>query len=500
MAAKADEHRATVMPGRTHAQPAVPVTFGGKLAVWLAELTRHRQRLRAARERAVVVQLFGAAGTAAALGPQSRAVRHALAERLGLGTVDVPWHTARDGVAETGFVLAAAAGTCGKLAREVVELSRPEIGEVREEGGHLRGASSTMPQKANPIGSEAVVGLSILAAHHAGALLTAMQGTHERAAGEWQAEWDALPLTCAAAAGALAGARRVVAGLSVFPDRMRANLDGEGGSIMAEAAMMAVADVVGRADAHAIVSEASSAARGEGLSLRIALERGLDARCPRRHAPARRSARPGFVPGRDRRDRHRRDRRLGARRVRERLAAGRLEQLDGDAVRVSQIERESAPVDPCVDLDGSGDERRHALRHQVLVERAKIRDDEAEVGGADVARLDVGLAAGRREVLEQLDHVLAAGEPEMGHSDVGVGVADDGGEVAAFLLLRCDHLAAEEIAIEDERAVEIGDRVAGVVDVADGHGPLAIASRNSTPPAGVTTKMFSTRAPKRPGK
>ena len=276
VAAKADEHRATVMPGRTHAQPAVPVTFGGKLAVWLAELTRHRQRLRAARERAVVVQLFGAAGTAAALGPQSRAVRHALAERLGLGTVDVPWHTARDGVAETGFVLAAAAGTCGKLAREVVELSRPEIGEVREEGGHLRGASSTMPQKANPVGSEAVVGLSILAAHHAGALLTTMQGTHERAAGEWQAEWDALPLTCAATAGALAGACRVVAGLSVFPDRMRANLDGEGGSIMAEAAMMAVADVVGRADAHAIVSEASSVARGEGLSLHIALERGLE--------------------------------------------------------------------------------------------------------------------------------------------------------------------------------------------------------------------------------
>ena len=119
----------------------------------------------------------------------------------GSGAVDVPWHTARDGVAETGFVLAATAATCGKLAREVVELSRPEIGEVREEGGHLRGASSTMPQKANPIGSEAVVGLSILAAHHAGALLAAMQGTHERAAGEWQAEWDALPLTCAADGG-----------------------------------------------------------------------------------------------------------------------------------------------------------------------------------------------------------------------------------------------------------------------------------------------------------
>ena len=276
IAAVAEAHRATVMPGRTHAQPAVPITFGGKLAVWLAEITRHLDRLRAARGRVAVVQLFGAAGTAAALGPQSRAVRHGLAQRLGLGAVDVPWHTARDGLAETGFVLAATAATCGKLAREVVELSRPEIGEVREEGGHLRGASSTMPQKANPIGSEAVVGLGILAAQHAGSLLAAMQGTHERAAGEWQAEWDAVPLTCAAAAGALAGARRVIAGLEVFPGRMRENVDGQGASIMAESAMMALADVVGRADAHALVSEAASTARSEGLTLRDALERALE--------------------------------------------------------------------------------------------------------------------------------------------------------------------------------------------------------------------------------
>ena len=276
VAARADEHRATVMPGRTHAQPAVPITFGGKLAVWLAELTRHVDRLRAVRGRVAVVQLFGAAGTAAALGPQSRAVRHGLARRLGLGAVDVPWHTARDGLAETGFVLAATAATCGKLAREVVELSRPEIGEVREEGGHLRGASSTMPQKANPIGSEAVVGLSVSAALHSGALLVAMQGTHERAAGEWQAEWDAIPLACAAAAGAVAGAGRVIAGLDVFPGRMRENLDIQGGEIMAESAMMALADVVGRADAHALVSEAAAAARGEGLTLRAALERALD--------------------------------------------------------------------------------------------------------------------------------------------------------------------------------------------------------------------------------
>jgi 3-carboxy-cis,cis-muconate cycloisomerase len=271
LATLAEEHRLTVMPGRTHAQPAVPITFGGKIAVWLSELARHVERLRSARARLAIVQLFGAAGTAAALGPRSRDVRHAVAERLGLGVVDVPWHTARDGVAEAGFALAALAGLCARLAREVVELSRPEIGELREEGGHQRGASSTMPQKANPIGSEAVIGMSVLAAHHAGALLAALQGTHERSAGEWQVEWDAVPAVFAAAGGAVAGAARVVEGLRVFPERMRANLELDGGTIMAEAAMMAVGEVLGRAEAHAAVYEASALARSENVSLAEAM-------------------------------------------------------------------------------------------------------------------------------------------------------------------------------------------------------------------------------------
>jgi 3-carboxy-cis,cis-muconate cycloisomerase len=273
--ALADEHRRTVMPGRTHAQPAVPITFGGKTAVWLSELARHVERLRAARTRFAVVQLFGAAGTAAALGPSSRDVRHSLARRLDLRAADVPWHVARDGVAEVGFALATLAGLCARVAREVVELSRPEIGELREEGGHHRGASSTMPQKANPVASEAVIGLSLLAAHQVGALLVAQQGTHERSAGEWQVEWDALPTVFAAAAGAATGAATIVDGLHVYPERMRANLEVDGGTIMAEAAMMAIADRLGRADAHTAVYEASRVARAEGISLTAALERTL---------------------------------------------------------------------------------------------------------------------------------------------------------------------------------------------------------------------------------
>lgn len=275
IASKAQEHRATVMPGRTHGQHAVPITFGGKLAVWLAELERHLRRLRAARERAAVVQLFGAAGTGAALGPENRELRRRLAARLSLGVVDVPWHTARDAFAEVGFVVAAAAATCGKIGGEVIELSRPEVGELKEAGGHHRGASSTMPQKANPIDSEAVVGLSVLAAQQVPALLAAMQSGHERSAGEWQIEWDAIPVIVVAGAGALAGAARVVSGLQVFPERMRANLELEGGLIMAEAVMMAAAPVVGRGPAHDLVYQACATARREGLVLGDAILREL---------------------------------------------------------------------------------------------------------------------------------------------------------------------------------------------------------------------------------
>lgn len=275
IASKAQEHRATVMPGRTHGQHAVPITFGGKLAVWLAELERHLRRLRAARECAAVVQLFGAAGTGAALGPENRELRRRLAARLSLGTVDVPWHTARDGFAEVGFVVAAAAMTCGKIGGEVIELSRPEVGELREAGGHHRGASSTMPQKANPIDSETVVGLSVLAAQQVPALLAAMRAGHERSAGEWQVEWDAIPVIIAAGGGALAGAARVVSGLQVFPERMGANLELEGGLIMAEAVMMAAAPVVGRGPAHDLVYQACATARHEGLVLADAIRREL---------------------------------------------------------------------------------------------------------------------------------------------------------------------------------------------------------------------------------
>lgn len=277
LAALTAAHRSTVMPARTHGQHAVPTTLGAKTATWLDEVGRHLDRLVAARARVATVELFGAAGTNAAMGSSSAEIRHRLAQRLGLTARDVPGHTARDDLAELAFVLAAICATAGKVAREVTALARTEIAEVHEADGRLRGASSTMPQKHNPIDSEAVVGLSLIAIHQVPILLSAMQAVHERATGEWQAEWDAIPLLFALTTAALGTSVELLHGLQVDASRMRANLELDGGRIMSEAVMMAAARVIGRSRAHEVVYAASERAYRSGASLADALRADLDA-------------------------------------------------------------------------------------------------------------------------------------------------------------------------------------------------------------------------------
>jgi len=246
-------HEGTVMAGRTHAQQAVPTTFGAKCAVFLDEFQRHRERLVTARDRIRVVSLFGAGGTSAALGRRADVVRAEVARRLDLAVTIVPWHVARDRVAELTGVCALVCATCVRLAREMVDLSRTEIGEVAEADGMYRGASSTMPQKANPISAELTIGFGLTAQASAAAMLRAMEAGHERAAGEWQIEWHALPTTLTSTAGALRMAAALVEGLRVFPDRMRTNLAADGGRIMAEAYMITLAAQLGRDRAHELL-------------------------------------------------------------------------------------------------------------------------------------------------------------------------------------------------------------------------------------------------------
>ncbi|OPX10785.1 adenylosuccinate lyase family protein [Mycobacterium sp. AT1] len=263
LARQAESHAATVMPGRTHAQQAVPTTFGATLATLLGQVTRQRDRLRDALPRVAVISMFGAGGTSAAYGPRSIELRGRVAEILGLENTDVPWHVDRDGLAEYGWLCATIAATCAKLARNIVDLSRTEIGEAFEPYSSHRGASSTMPQKVNPISSEAIIGLSGVAGALASSLPRIQEAGHERAAGEWQIEWHVIPQLGLLAGSALSEAVVIVDGLRVDADRMRANLDLDGGLVMAEAQMIQLADALGREVAHDLVYEAATRARAQ---------------------------------------------------------------------------------------------------------------------------------------------------------------------------------------------------------------------------------------------
>ena len=261
LAGLAQTHVGTVMAARTHAQQAVPTVLGNKFATYLGEVARHRIRLVQASSEVAVVSLFGAGGTSAGYGAKSQSLRESVARRLALRSDDVPWHVARDSLASFALVGAAMAATAARFAREVIDLSRTEIGELAEADGYLRGASSTMPQKSNPIESEGVIGLAASSAALSGAMLRAMEAGHERAAGEWQIEWQVLPQAVALSSAALAAVGNIAEGLRVFPERMRENLRADGGLVMAEAYMILLAQDIGRDRAHELVYEASRRTR-----------------------------------------------------------------------------------------------------------------------------------------------------------------------------------------------------------------------------------------------
>jgi len=263
----AARYRDVPMPGRTHGQQALPITFGFKVAVWIAELGRHQERLRAIAPRLFVGQLAGAAGTLASLGPAGLAVQERMMAHLRLGTPPIAWHVSRDALAEFVSVLALICGTVGKIGQEIALLQQTEIGEVEEGYVEGRGGSSTMPQKRNPIGCEALVAIAALVAQAAALMFAAMRHDHERATGPWHVEWEVIPETCILAGGALRQATALLQDLVVRPQRMARNLVLTDGLIVSEAVMMALAPALGRQRAHDAVYRAAMAAVESGCSL-----------------------------------------------------------------------------------------------------------------------------------------------------------------------------------------------------------------------------------------
>lgn len=269
----AEQHRHTLMAGRTLLQQALPITFGLKAARWLALAVRQVRALRERRERALAVQLGGAAGTLASLGDNGLRVIALLAEELDLPAPDLPWHTERDRIAEIAVALGVVAGAMAKLAGDVVLLSQTEVGEASEGAAPGKGVSSAMPQKHNPVDATGAIASARLAIGEVPVILSAMEQEHERAAGGWQAEWMAVPDLFRFTASAVERVRDAISGLEIDPARMSANLDLTGGLIMAESLMMALAPHLGRPEAQRIVKALCDRAASSGIHLRqVALE------------------------------------------------------------------------------------------------------------------------------------------------------------------------------------------------------------------------------------
>jgi 3-carboxy-cis,cis-muconate cycloisomerase len=280
LAALADAHRGSVMAARTHAQQALPTTFGLKAALWAAPLLRHHERLAQLRPRLCVVQLGGAAGTLAALGPRALSLVEGVARELGLGAPELPWHTQRDAFAELGAWLGLLTGSLGKLAQDVILLAQSEVGELREAAHGERGGSSSMPQKNNPMRSEQILAAARSVATGSLALQHALVQEHERGTHGWQVEWLTLSPLLMLSAGALRNASLLTGELQVDPARMRQNLMAEHGLVLSEAAVTALSQIMSRQAAQALVSQVAARALRERRFMIDLLREHLDQTAP----------------------------------------------------------------------------------------------------------------------------------------------------------------------------------------------------------------------------
>jgi adenylosuccinate lyase len=268
----AARHERTVMPGRTHAQPGAPISFAYKLATWADELGRHLERLHEGRRRWSTVQLGGAVGTLGFYGEVGPALRAGLAGRLGLEDPGIAWFTSRDRIAEFATVLTAISGTLARIGNEVMELQRPEIGELREAVAVDVVGSIMMPHKRNPEASEHLDTLARLTRAHALVLMEGQVQLHERDGRAWKAEWVALPEVCLLTSAALRLGIACVEGLEVDADRMRANVGAAQGLLASERMLGALSARLGKHRAQAALQDVLGAARRDGRSAAAALE------------------------------------------------------------------------------------------------------------------------------------------------------------------------------------------------------------------------------------
>ena len=267
----AERHRDTVMAGRTHGQQGLPITFGFKVAGWIAEIDRHQRRLAEIATRMDVGQLCGGVGSLSSFGPRAFEIQARFLTRLGLRSPTISWTSSRDILAEWCNLLVLMTATSDRIGHEIYNLQRSELGEVSE--GFIPGTigSITMPHKRNPEIAEHLGTLARIARHSAAMIAESLVHDHERDGRSWKVEWHALPQISLAAGKALVVLEPLLANLEVDAARMRENLDASRGLVLSEEVMLALMPRVGRLSAHRLVYEAATVAHESGRSLKEAV-------------------------------------------------------------------------------------------------------------------------------------------------------------------------------------------------------------------------------------
>ncbi len=274
LAALAEQHADTLCVGRSLTQHALPFTFGLKAAQWFHGVAAAGRRLESLE---LPVQFGGASGTLAAgavltSGSSTNpfALADALAGKLGLSPVPAPWHTNRLAVTALGDSLVSLTDSFGKIASDLLFLSRPEVAELGEPLAEGRGVSSAMPQKQNPVLSVLIRSAALQAPGLAAQLhVAAANFNDERPDGAWHSEWPALRGLLRLALGAAVQLRELAEGLLVFPEAMRRNLEISGPLLLSEAVASSVAPLLGtdrseaKARLQAVVDETLRAPAAE---------------------------------------------------------------------------------------------------------------------------------------------------------------------------------------------------------------------------------------------
>lgn len=267
---KAKQHRETICVGRTHGQHALPTTYGLKFAIYASEVGRHIQRLEECKERVLVGQMTGAVGTQAGFGKNGIEIQRLVMRDLGLNSVLVSNQVIqRDRYAEFLLLLALIAETLNKIATEIRNLQRSEIGEVSEGFGKMQVGSSTMPHKRNPIYAERICGLSRVIKGNAVTSLENIPLWHERDLTNSSCERIIIPEACVLIDYILNLSIDLIDNLVFDSGAIERNLKLSQGRIMSESVMMSLVEKgVGRQEAHELVRECAMESHSKGMPLR----------------------------------------------------------------------------------------------------------------------------------------------------------------------------------------------------------------------------------------